>query len=68
MEFYTYSFEKLEVWQLAREFKKEIYKLSAKHGEIAGDCGEVAGCYARGKVAGCSGEVARNRRVKIWTQ
>ena len=27
-EFYTYSFEKLEVWQLARVFKKEMYLMT----------------------------------------
>jgi four helix bundle protein len=27
---YTYSFEKLEVWQLARTFRKDIYQLTAK--------------------------------------
>lgn len=27
-EFYTYSFEKLEVWQLARIFKKEMYLMT----------------------------------------
>lgn len=27
---YTYSFEKLEVWQLARKFRKEIYELVKK--------------------------------------
>ena len=27
--YYTYSFEKLEVWQLAREFRKEIYIVSS---------------------------------------
>lgn len=26
---HTYSFEKLEVWQLARQFRKEIYDLSS---------------------------------------
>jgi four helix bundle protein len=30
MNFHTYSFEKLEVWQLARMYKKEIYILSRK--------------------------------------
>lgn len=25
---YTYSFEKLEVWQLAREFAKDIYRIT----------------------------------------
>lgn len=27
-EFYTYSFEKLEVWQLARVFRKDVYKMT----------------------------------------
>jgi len=27
---YTYSFEKLEVWKLARELVKEIYRLTEK--------------------------------------
>jgi len=27
---YTYSFEKLEVWQLSRSFRKDIYQLTAK--------------------------------------
>ncbi|MFN9518614.1 MAG: four helix bundle protein, partial [Bacteroidota bacterium] len=26
--YYTYAFEKLEIWQIAREFKKKIYKLT----------------------------------------
>ena len=28
--FYTYSFEKLEVWQAARVFKKSIYQITQK--------------------------------------
>ena len=28
--FYTYSFEKLEVWQVARGFKKSIYQITQK--------------------------------------
>ncbi|MEZ5031439.1 MAG: four helix bundle protein [Saprospiraceae bacterium] len=28
--FYTYSFERLEVWQLARAFKKEIYQITLR--------------------------------------
>ena len=28
MQFHTYSFEKLEVWQLAREMRADIYKLT----------------------------------------
>ena len=28
--FYTYSFEKLEVWQVARVFKKSIYQITQK--------------------------------------
>ena len=28
MQFHTYSFEKLEVWQLAREMRVDIYKLT----------------------------------------
>ena len=28
MVFYTYSFEKLEVWQLARVFRKEVYVMT----------------------------------------
>lgn len=28
MNFHTYSFEKLEVWQLAREIRVDIYKLT----------------------------------------
>ncbi len=27
-KFYTYSFEKLEVWQLARKLRKEVYKVT----------------------------------------
>ncbi|MDZ7755166.1 four helix bundle protein [Rhodohalobacter sp.] len=27
-EFYTYSFEKLEVWQAARKFKKTVYQVT----------------------------------------
>lgn len=27
---YTYSFEKLEVWQLARSFRKDIYQITTK--------------------------------------
>ncbi|MFH5834027.1 four helix bundle protein [Halalkalibaculum sp. DA384] len=29
-DFYTYSFEKLEVWQLARQLRKDIYKVSSQ--------------------------------------
>ncbi len=29
-EFYTYSFEKLEVWKLARKLRKEIYIISSR--------------------------------------
>lgn len=29
-DFYTYSFEKLEVWQLARKLRKDIYKVSSQ--------------------------------------
>jgi four helix bundle protein len=28
MKHYTYAFEKLEIWQLARAFKKQIYSIS----------------------------------------
>ena len=27
---HTYSFEKLEVWQLSRTFRKDIYQLALK--------------------------------------
>jgi len=30
MKYYTYSFEKLEVWQLGRELRVEIYKMTLK--------------------------------------
>lgn len=41
--YHTYSFEKLEVWQLARVFRNEVYRLSKKFpkSEMFGLTGQI---------------------------
>jgi four helix bundle protein len=54
---YTYSFEKLEVWQLARQFRKDIYLLTSKFpkeetfgltSQIKRSSSSIADCLAEG--------------------